>query len=460
MTPEPTPSAAPPAGPFDPELREAGQLASPTWELELFLSGALVFATFQLPGLIESVFTRFEPHATGPSAAILFIGSLYGKAIAFTLIAMFTTHLVTRAYWVALLGLQSVFPNGIRWSEMKVGPIAKDVYRASVSDIGRAIGRIDNFCSVVFSAGLLLVLVFVFSTTIAAALGGAAWGLAQLFSGGAHISSYFFGLALAFVLVPVVATTWDRRAGSRYHPGSRGYRVLHRVIWVSYKVNLVRFMAPMMWTLMTNVGRRRTAVFLYAAILGLILLSAADRLWQSDRLSTNTYDFYGMSRDHGVDYHYYENQREPGKPYPRVPSIQADIIRDPYVKLFIPYYPRRHNAALAKACPGLHPVQERGLQVGPESYVPDSLSVPALQCMARLHAVTLDGAPIANLDFSYYEQPASGLKGVIAYIPADSLARGRHRIGVMPVPPDPLPTDSASLRDPSWKKPFVIPFWK
>ena len=49
-------------GPYDPELKEAGQLTSPTWELELFLSGAFVFATFQLPGVIESVYQRLEPH--------------------------------------------------------------------------------------------------------------------------------------------------------------------------------------------------------------------------------------------------------------------------------------------------------------------------------------------------------------------------------------------------------------
>jgi len=457
---EPASDAASANGPFDPELKEAGQLASPTWELELFLSGALVFATFQLPGLIESVFTRFEPHATGASATALFIGSLYGKAIAFTLIAMFSVHLVARAYWVALLGLQSVFPKGIRWSEMKVGPIAKDVYRSSISDMSSVIARLDNFCSIVFSAGLLLVMVFVFSTLLAGALGGAGYGLAQLFSGGRHVSRYFFALATLFVAVPAIATVWDRRMGERYPPGSRGYRVMHRIISGAYRLNLVRFMGPMIWTLMTNVGRRRAAMLLYIAVLGLIMLSAADRLWQSDRLSTNTYDFFGTSREHGVDYRYYENQREPGKPYPRVPSIQSDIVRDPYVKLFIPYYPRRHNVALARACPGLRPVQERGLQIGAEPYAPDSLTVPALECMARMHAVTVDGAPVPNLAFSFYEQPTTGVKGVIAYIPADSLTRGRHAIGVMPVPPDPLPTDTASLRDPAWKKPFVIPFWR
>ena len=85
-------------GPYDPEMKEAGQLTSPTWELELFLSGAFVFATFQLPALIESAYSRLAPHVTDAMETVLLDGVLYAKAIAFTLIAMFSIHLVMRAY--------------------------------------------------------------------------------------------------------------------------------------------------------------------------------------------------------------------------------------------------------------------------------------------------------------------------------------------------------------------------
>src|ERR1051325_8988347 len=114
-------------GPYDPEMKEAGQLTSPTWELELFLSGAFVFAMFQLPGLIEQVFSRLEPHATETMSVVLMNVVLYGKAIAFALIGMFVVHLVTRAYWVALMGIHSVFPRGVKWDAANVGPIAKEM---------------------------------------------------------------------------------------------------------------------------------------------------------------------------------------------------------------------------------------------------------------------------------------------------------------------------------------------
>ena len=86
--------------------------------------------------------------------------------------------------------------------------------------------------------------------------------------------------------------------------------------------------------------------------------------------------------------------------------------------------------------------------------------MPVLACLAKLHAVTLDGAPQSSLEFAFYEHPNSGLKGMIAYIPVDSLTRGRHVISVMPVPPAELPTDSTKLANASWRKPLVIPFWR
>jgi hypothetical protein len=77
-----------------------------------------------------------------------------------------------------------------------------------------------------------------------------------------------------------------------------------------------------------------------------------------------------------------------------------------------------------------------------------------------MHAVTLDGVARPDLSFAFYEHPATGVKGVITYIPVDSMARGRHVIGVLPIPPEELPKNTADLKDPPWKKPVLIPFWR
>jgi len=110
-------------GPSDPELAAAGiPDTSPTWELELLISGAVLFALFQIPSALTSFFTRIEPHATATMMSVLLVMQMYVKAIVYALIASFVVHLIARAYWVGLVGLHSVFPKGVRWENFKWVP--------------------------------------------------------------------------------------------------------------------------------------------------------------------------------------------------------------------------------------------------------------------------------------------------------------------------------------------------
>jgi hypothetical protein len=456
---EPELTATAPASPYDPEMKEAGQLTSPTWELELFLSGALVFATFQLPDLVEKFFHALEPHVAGVTRTVVLDLSLYAKSIAYTLLITFTVHLVGRAQWVALMGLQSVFPKGIRWDELKIGPIARRMYERRTPSLGRVIAVLDNFCSIIFSMGMMFVVLFLFSATIVGVTGGLGWLLSKGITGGRYFDAWFLGIVAIFVAIPLVSGLLDRKLGPKLAPDSTAYRVISAALRFSFALNFVRSIGPMMWVLMSNIGRRKAVLALYAGLMGIIFVSTVDVMVRRGAVGLNNYDYYGPSVLHGVASAHYENQRKPDA-NPREPMIQSDIIRDPYVRLFIPYSPGRHNAALAQACPGLKPLQAEGLQVGGDTPVPDSLAVPALRCIAKVHDVKLDGAPIPNLDFAFYEHPATGLRGVVAYIAVDSLPRGRHVLTVMPAPPVPTPTDSADLADARWKQPYVIPFWK
>jgi hypothetical protein len=81
------------------------------------------------------------------------------------------------------------------------------------------------------------------------------------------------------------------------------------------------------------------------------------------------------------------------------------------------------------------------------------LATPVLECLARLHAVTLDGAPRPDLPFRFYEHPETGIRGIITYISVDSLSRGQHEITVRHVPSP----EADSAKPPT---PWVIPFWK
>jgi hypothetical protein len=446
-------SRPPDAGPSDAELAASGVPdTSPTWELELLISGAVLFALFQIPPLLNGFFARAEPQATSTMLSVLLFMELYLKAIVYALIASFVVHLVARAYWVGLVGLHSVFPKGVRWENFKSGPVGLEVYRERLVSLPAIISRTDNFCSVIFSFAFLLVLLFAFTVCLTSVYSLIAYGIAHAFLGGKNTDTVFLVFALLTAVVPAVTTLIDRRFGQRLSP--RGRRVIRRLVILAYRGTAQGVISPIFVPLLTNVGRKKIMAIFYFSLFGVLSFVLAERFARSDLLSFNSYDYFGPSSRFGVDYRFYENQRDSGGVYPRTPSIQADVITGPYVKLFIPYYPRRYNVEIAKSCPAVHAIQSRGLQFGADAPVADSLAIPVLECLGRLHGVTVDGAPRPDLQYRFYEHPGTGIKGVITYIPADSLTRGQHIITVKQVPsPDASPKTPAPA-------PWVIPFWR
>ncbi|HEX7183062.1 MAG TPA: hypothetical protein VF756_14565 [Thermoanaerobaculia bacterium] len=123
---------------------------------------------------------------------------------------------------------------------------------------------------------------------------------------------------------------------------------------------------------------------------------------------------------------YYEDQRPEGEVFRVAPSIQSDVIRDPYVKLFIPYFPERYDPVVESQCPE---VRRQGGEDSPEP-PPQAL----LGCLTRILKVTLDGRPIPGLEFNFHNHPKTGVRGVLGYIPTAGLARGSHLLRVDGIP--------------------------
>ena len=428
--------------------------SSPTWELELLLSGLVLFALFQLPDVLNSFFDHLAPHATAAVLPAVFFTQLYAKAIVYALMVAFVLHLVSRAYWVGLVGLHSVYPGGVKWGEAGTGPIATQVYRERLVSLPTVIAKTDNFCSVIFSVACLIVIMFLFSVLLSGAFFVIAYGGLRLSGRSRGAANVFLALATIFVVVAMGTAVVDKRYGKRFAPGGWAQRIVRRMATIMYYAGILGVTGPIFLTLTTNVGRKKMVAIVYAALILILVAASAERLSRNDRLSVNGYDFYGNSPQHGVNASFYESQRAKGAVVPRTPSIQSDIIRDPYVRLFIPYLPSRDNEAIPRLCPGTKVIQKRGLQLGADPPVPDSLVIPALRCLTAIHKVTLNGARLDSIDFNFYQQPESGIKGIIAYIPAEGLPRGRNVITVTPTPR----FDADAPKTPA--APWVIAFWR
>jgi hypothetical protein len=428
--------------------------ASPTWELELLLSGAVLVALFQVSGVVDRAFERIAPHVGMVGFVATFMVYLYGKGVVIALIATFVLHLAARGYWVGLVGLNSVFPNGVKWDQLTYGPLTREVIRERLPSLPPIIARLDNFCSTLFSFGFLLVLLFAISLVGAVGVIGVTHGISLLFFGGRATLRVLSVVAALLLVVSLAPPALDRLFGARWDPGSRRGRVLRRAARFHYVASALPILGPVLLTLQSNTRRRAFTVVLYLASTAIFLYVTARVVAVRADLELNTYAYFAKPDGYSVNARYYESHRRRGQAFPQVPTIQSDIIRDPFVKLFIPFQVERHETAIAERCPDARPINELGIQIErPDDVVPDSGVAAVLRCMSALHPVTLNGAQLTNVEFRFYENPANSLRGVIAYIPTTGLPRGRNVLTIERAPRE------RSARPARTRPPHLIPFW-
>lgn len=437
----------------DPETHEGlTRGLRPIWELELIISGAVAFALLQLPSAVNQAYDRLDPHLAGTLQDGVFIVYYYSTLALYTMIATFLIHLVARAFWVGLMGLETVFPQGVRWEKLTYGPVAKKYYAERLPSLPSLIEKTDNFCSMIFSFSFMILFIFVFSILWAGMLGLAAFLISRLFFGGERLGYIFRFLALLLLLPLVVVGPLDKALGRKLDPAGLPARLLRAVIAFYYRALFMDLYAPIMTILFSNVRKKAIYPLFGAAIFGVLGFFFLSELSQRGLFSLDS-DIY-MPGEPGVSPNYYENQRREDEVFRTLPSIQSDVIRDPYLKLFIPYY-RRHNPALARRCPDVKPLREAGLRFErPDANAPPAgATLRVLHCLAELHRVSLDGKPVPGLQLQFAEHPKTGIRGIVGYIPTAGLATGSHLLRAEAVP---RPEPKKGERPPD---PYLIRFW-
>ena len=452
-----TPEAPPPAPPSTLGQTPHEPAVRP-WELELLISGAVVFSLLQLPGALDDWLARTSPRQAGSLLSALVFVYAYLKLILYTLIGSFLLHLCARAYWVGMIGLESVFPHGIDWEKSQSGPVGREVQRERVPSLQALIDRADRFASVIFGFAFLVVFLFVASILYGGLFWLAALGLSRLFFGGEHTRALLYGLLGLFVVPSLLVVVVDRRMGGRLDPAGLPRRVLRRLLEFYYRAQGMGLFAPTLLTLFTNVPKRLIYPAFAAMVYGpLGLFMVKDLLIDRDRIEADAYGYLpGDPGRFGVERGFYDDKRPAGEGY-TLPSIQSDVIHGPYVRLVLPFLAGRHEALFARGCPEVRPFREGGLRLGADEPAgeSDAARQAVLACWARVQPVTVNGRPLA-VPFRFYTHPATGIRGVVAHVPTAGLPRGENVITVARVP---MAGELKGGTPPKARPPYSIPFW-
>ncbi len=417
---------------------------TPTWEMELLISGVTVFALLQLPGAMDQAFLALLPRLDSHWDELAQLLFMYSKMSVMMLAIAFVLHLTLRGYWIALVGMHSIYPQGINWDRLKIGPIQRRLIDQRGITMVDRIETADNRASIVFALGVSLALVMVGLVVMVALCFTISGLLAWLFDW-----KWMLGNG-AFLLVAMVASAYalahqiDRRMGARL---SRDGWLARAIVGVYRSYGWVGFGSqsqPTMRLLQSHVGERKVSVatFFIISIVSFILF--AQLVLQRNNVSIGDYAHWPDAElgkiDSLIDQHYRDQVNQTNA---LLPTIDSMFPTGNYLSLIVPFDPRLHPDLLASACPTIWRASGALSQ-----------RTPLLDCMARLEQLELDGQPMVSPSVRYYADPKTAQNGVIMIVPIASLAPGEHVLSLKrPKRQAPNPRDETPDR-------YQIAFWK
>jgi len=340
-------------------------------------------------------------------------GTCYGLA------ACFVVHLMARAYWVGLIGLRTVFPDGINWKKTPgLGPLGRQHYRDTLPDLDTVIKNTDRLASSLFAVismltlsvlwfGTILVVILVASGAI-----GARFGLTNT---GMGIGSTV--LLVVFLGIPILVYLLDAQLASRV-PRLRDSRIFSGLVRILRRIGALaypqRLVLPVQLTLQSNT--RPVAFFVVLTLSVVVIVAVGNTRAAAWRNFTLSGEFAYLDTEQvreGFRSTYYEDMPSPldrMRAWPRIDSFNQS---GGFVRLFLPYQPLRDNLVLDQIC-------------GSAEEAPDRLA-----CLRGLWTVGIDGKPVSMANFAPAERADLGMRGLIGLVPLTGLEPGLRRIEVV-----------------------------
>jgi hypothetical protein len=420
------------------------RLRERTDELELLISGLSLFGLLALPGLLNEAY--LDNYARLPVAALaaLSIALPMMTAMAYALAACLVLHLAVRAYWVGLIGLRSVFPDGVRWSSPSLGPVQRERLEARSEDPDAAVARADRWASTVFA-------VFVFCAMSLAVLGGwltLAMIVLSLVGGafGATNEAINRGLGLIILaLLGALATLWllDGVLARRFPRLLRVPGFRHVVCGLAATLGAVfpeRLFGAIRLPLQTHLRRRVFFPLLGIVFYGLpwLGLYGVQGQLEFDRFATQAF-VTSADLEAGEKSAHYANQRHPSDRTRVLPIIPAPVIEGDWVPLFLPYFSIRDDAVLTHRCASLGADLDdpAGLpsdtdeRAAAQEAAATAWTARAARCLATVWEVRIDGRPVDLSTFTIAQRTDLGFRGLSGYVDLRDGPPGPRRLEVI-----------------------------
>jgi hypothetical protein len=419
-------------------LLQSTPQTTPNWQMELLVSGGAVVAIWQLLAILdERMATALSPlRMISEITPILY---LYPYAALLAIGVAFAVHLAMRSLWIAIVGVQSVFPEGIQWQNFKASNRTTDRLRDWVDSPEVIAEKIDNSSTVVYAFGIVVAAMQI-GLSVFMCLG---FGLVSILRWRwlSHWSDMEVLVAMLFPLfgLVIMVQALDHVPAKWLPPQSARARAVQWVVRNNFRLTHPKPTSYLMCILITGFGRWLGTVALFVLMTAAVIAASTRMLAQRGLFDDNTVLINQISSTNS-----YADQRDASAMdvTPFIDSLHAD---GPFVRLNIPYR-FRHFRDLAASQVKLNvlPTQNK-CTVQPNAVVDAKL----LDCVRLALTIELDAKPV-ECELEFVHIAANDTHAMRCMIDARLLRAGKHTLSVH-IPP---------RRAKSKPEVHVIPFWR
>ena len=420
------------------------KLQEESWQLELIISG---FAIFGLFTAYPTIAERVEESSNGKQV-YNFVIYLVAQISCGILIFNLLLHVLLRGLWIGTLGLRYV-SGDIEYEELKYTEKFTKFLQKKVGSFDKYIATLENYCSIIFAISFLLifyVLALTFTIIAISLIGNYIIGNDDLPN---WISKAIGIPLLIFILIGMFLTFIDFVTLGFLKKKKWLSKIYFPIYWFYSFITLSFLYRPLVYNFLDNKFGRRLS-FTLVPIYFLILLGTSLRYYNSNYLDDDM-----SSSTISANNKNYEDLIKANNEFVKNPIIQSKVIREKYLKIFIPYSENIEDFVFSFN-KTLKPEDDiRGL--GSEISFNETFDFSKKDSLTKEYLKTFNIIYTIRIDSTAYETEfiiGKSLKnklGFETYIGIESLEQGKHLLKIK----------RKFLRDQDTLKRNIaeIPFW-
>ena len=432
------------------------EIAQKSWEPELLVSGAAIYLTSNLPNWIHQLENFYTINlllvvgassTTLPTLAIAFL-----KLMSYILLFAFIVHFTMRAFWVASVGLLSVFPQDINYVNLP-SPRYSDYFKIHISKhlgtLKDYVNRLDTMCSSLLSiAFLVAITLFGISSTYFSIF--TVIEIIGSFANADDREKYeeiaYLVFSITLGLVALISAILNIPALKK-NPWVaqwqfKSYLLLNSLVFpfTNKAIQRINF------AFVSNISSKRyyQSIAVFAVLLVCFLPFTFKSGSLFERLATGRTFYLKGTPNLEIQNHFYENLRNPQEPILQA-TIPSEIIKDKFLKVFLSY-PKRLDKELSKLC------TEKILANSVENkQANESKDIHSLACLDKFFTISVNDS-VYPKELIFTKHYLTNEAGLITFLPTKNFKEGKNILKIVR-----FHSDSTKIN--ASFNTFIIPFW-